>query len=169
MSEKKFNLIVVGVSAVAILLVILLSIPWGGDKKAIMREYDSLDSKDHVYVSITYDELIKRIDKGESFQVYIGSPETQDANQFVYEANKLAKRFGIETIYYLRLQKLSDKELTKIKIESDTDITFPTLIYWEGSSTERSISYHISSLKSFDDYGNWVTLLTEYFEQCFEE
>lgn len=169
-NDKKLYYIVIGLGLFAILLVILLSIPWGGDKKAIMKEYESLTSKDHVFKSIKYQDLMERIERGETFQVYIGSNELEEANQFVYEVNKIAKEFNVKTIYYLRLNSLSTAELTNIKIESDMNISFPTLIYWEGDNASRSVAHHISSLKdpSYYDY-NWYVLLTEYFEQCFEE
>jgi len=169
MNEKKYNFIVVGISVVAILLVILLSIPWGGDKKAIMKEYDSLENKNHVYETIKYEDLMQKIAKGESIQVFVGSPSIEGVNQFVYEANKVAKQFNIKTVYYLKLDNLSNNQLTNLKIASDMNISFPTLIYWEDSDIGESVAYQISSLKKFDDYGNWLTLLTEYFEQCFEE
>lgn len=169
-NDKKLYYIVIGLGLFAILLVILLSIPWGGDKKAIMKEYESLTSKDHVFKSIKYQDLMERIERGETIQVYIGSNELEEANQFVYEVNKIAKEFNVKTIYYLRLNSLSTAELTNIKIESDMNISFPTLIYWEGDNASRSVAHHISSLKdpSYYDY-NWYVLLTEYFEQCFEE
>lgn len=169
-NDKKLYYIVIGLGLFAILLVILLSIPWGGDKKAIMKEYESLTSKDHVFKSIKYQDLMERIERGETIQVYIGSNELEEANQFVYETNKIAKEFNVKTIYYLRLNSLSTAELTNIKIESDMNISFPTLIYWEGDNASRSVAHHISSLKdpSYYDY-NWYVLLTEYFEQCFEE
>lgn len=169
-NEKKLYAIVIGLGLFAILLVILFSIPWGGDKKKIMKEYESLTSKDHVFVSINYRELMDKIERGETFQVYIGSNELEEANQFVFETNKIAKQFDVNTIYYLRLNSLETAELTNIKIESDMNISFPTLIYWEGDNASRSVAHHISSLKdpSYYDY-NWFVLLTEYFEQCFEE
>lgn len=169
-NDKKLYYIVIGLGLFAILLVILLSIPWGGDKKAIMKEYESLTSKDHVFESIKYQDLMERIERGETFQVYIGSNELEEANQFVYEVNKIAKEFNVKTIYYLRLNSLSTAELTNIKIESDMNISFPTLIYWEGDNASRSVAHHISSLKDPRHYDyNWYVLLTEYFEQCFEE
>jgi hypothetical protein len=169
-NDKKLYYIVIGLGLFAILLVILLSIPWGGDKKAIMKEYESLTSKDHVFKSIKYQDLMERIERGETFQVYIGSNELEEANQFVYEVNKIAKEFNVKTIYYLRLNSLSTAELTNIKIESDMNISFPTLIYWEGDNASRSVAHHISSLKDPRHYYyNWFDLLTEYFEQCFEE
>jgi len=168
-NEKKFYFIVIGVGVFAILLVILFSIPWGGDKKAIMDEYDSLDKRDHVFVSIDYKELMNKIEKGDTFQVYVGSNELEQANQFVYEVNKLAKQFNIKTVYYLRLHELTNEQLTNVKIESDMNISFPSMIYWEGDGIDRSVSHHISGLKEYENYGNWLTLLTEYFEQCFEE
>ena len=75
-----------------------------------MKEYESLTSKDHVFKSIKYQDLMERIERGETFQVYIGSNELEEANQFVYETNKIAKEFNVKTIYYLRLNSLSTAE-----------------------------------------------------------
>lgn len=169
MSEKKLAYILFSVAFVAILIVILVSIPWGGDKARINREYDSLEDKNHVFVTISFDDVMSNIEKGKTFQLYIGSSELQQGEQFVYETNELAKKYKIDTIYYLHSDDLTDEQITKIKNESDNTISFPTLIYWEEDGT-RSTAFHISSLKNFErDYNsNWNDLLTEYFENCYE-
>lgn len=169
MDEKKLTYIVTSVAAFAILLVILFSIPWGGDKGRIDKEYDSLDGRDHVFTTISYDEVMTKIAASETFQVYIGQATLTQAEQFVFETNKLAKARGIETIYYLHLDELTEDQITKIKIESSMAITFPTLIYWETDGA-KSTAFNISSLKDFSgDYqSNWSILLTEYFNDCYE-
>jgi hypothetical protein len=168
MNEKKFTYIIVSVAFLAIVAVILFSIPWGGDKAAINDEYDSLENDDHVFVSLDYDELIKKIEQNETFQIYIGSKELQQAENFVYMTNKLAKERGVDTIYYLKSSELSDDELLNIKVLSNMNISLPTLIYWVSGETE-SNAPHISSLKGFEDYNsNWSILLTEYFDECYQ-
>ena len=169
MDEKKLTYIVTSVAAFAILLVILFSIPWGGDKGRIDKEYDSLDGRDHVFTTISYDEVMTKIAASETFQVYIGQATLTQAEQFVFETNKLAKARDIETIYYLHFDQLTEEQITKIKIESSMAITFPTLIYWETDGAT-STAFNISSLKDFSgDYqSNWSILLTEYFNDCYE-
>lgn len=169
MDEKKLTYIVISVAAFAILLVILFSIPWGGDKAAIDKEYDSLDGRDHVFTTISYPEVMSKIAAGDTFQVYIGSASLTQAEQFVFETNKLGKSFQIETIYYLHYDELTEDQITKIKIESSTAISFPTLIYWENDGAT-STAFNISSLKDFSGsyQSNWSILLTEYFNDCYQ-
>ncbi|HOH18625.1 MAG TPA: hypothetical protein PK087_04810 [Bacilli bacterium] len=169
MNEKKLTYIVLSVAAFAILLVILLSIPWGGDKAAIDKEYDSLNGRDHVFTTISFDSVMEKIAAGETFQVYIGSAALPTAEQFVYETNKLAKSLNVATIYYLRSDKLTEDQITKIKIESSMAISFPTLIYWENDGAT-STAFNISSLKDFSGsyQSNWSILLSEYFNDCYK-
>ena len=170
MNEKKLAYILFALAAVAIMIVILVNIPWGGDKAKIMREYDSLTSKDHVFVTITYDQMMKKIENNETFQVYIGSKELNNVEQFVFEANKLAKEFNFDTIYYLRYSSLTQEQLTRVKVETSPAVSFPTLAYFETHSEGRSSTYRISGLKDFSGsyQSNWLILLTEYFNECLE-
>ncbi|MDD3999830.1 MAG: hypothetical protein PHX62_02910 [Bacilli bacterium] len=166
MNEKKVSYIIVAVALLAIVAVILISIPWGGDKAAINAEYDSIEDNDHIFVSLKYDELIEKIENNQTFQVYIGSSELPQAESFVFMTNKLGKERGIDTIYYLNSSKLTEIELLDIKGRSSTSITLPTLIYWMAGDFESNTPY-ISSLKNFKDYNsNWSILLTEYFDEC---
>jgi hypothetical protein len=167
MNEKKFTFIVIAVALVAIAIVILVNIPWGGDKAAIDKEYDSLN-RDHVFESISYDEFLEKIEKNETFQIYIGSSELDQAENFVYTANKYAKEREIKTIYYLRSSKLTEDQITDIKRASSLELSLPTLMYWVSGET-KSEAPHISSLKDFSDYNyNWDMLLEEYFDECYD-
>lgn len=171
MNEKKFTYILFTIAAVAILIVILVSIPWGGDKGRINREYESLTSNDHVFVSIDFDDVMKKINNNETFQVYVGSSGLKESEQFVFETNKIAKQFGIDTIYYLHYNELTSDQITKIKNNSSSETTFPTLIYWVTDDVKHSsTTVNISGLKNLerDYHSNWSELLTEYFENCYE-
>jgi hypothetical protein len=167
-NEKRFTLILVVVAFLAIVAVIMFNIPWGGDKAAINKEYDSIESNDHVFETITFENLIKKIQNNETFQVYVGSGELPQAETFVYVTNKLAKERGIDTIYYLRYLDLSTSEWLEIQTLSSTEMSVPTLIYWVEDETE-SVPPFISGLKNFEDYNhNWSILLTEYFDECYQ-
>jgi hypothetical protein len=170
MNEKKFTYLLVSAAALAILIVILVNIPWGGDKAAIRKEYD-LESNEHVFETISFENMMEKINKNETFQVYVGSTKHDtEAKQFVYETNKLAKTKNIKTIYYLDLSKLSTGQLDEIKIESNENDYFPTMIYFEGSDDfGRSVATNISGLKDYKvNYkSNWSILITEYFEDCY--
>lgn len=168
MNEKKFTYIVISVAIVAILIVILTAVPWGGDKAAIMKEFDSLEDKNHVYETISYEDVMKKIESGETFQVFVGSKNQLRTEQFVFVTNTLAKQYEIATIYYLNYDKLTNEQLTNIKVNTSTATTFPTLIFWENNGAT-STAFHISGLKKFEVYNsNWFDLLTEYFNECYE-
>lgn len=172
MTEKKFTYILVSVATLAILVVILLNIPWGGDKAKIRREFENLD-KDHVYETISYDEVYKKINSGETFQLFIGSGENPDGSaningrSFAYEANQLAKIYNVKTIYYLSLSELNEEELTNLKVTTSHYVVFPSLFYFE-SEDPQSRAYEISGLRELEDYDkNWRNLLTQYFTDCY--
>jgi hypothetical protein len=171
MNEKKFTYILFAIAAAAILIVVLVSIPWGGDKGRINREYESLTSNDHVFVSINFDDVMKKINNNETFQVYVGSSTLPQGEQFVFETNKISKQYGIDTVYYLNYAELTDDQITKIKNNSSSETTFPTLIYWVTDDYKNtSTTVNISGLKNLeaDYHSNWSELLTEYFENCYE-
>jgi hypothetical protein len=166
MNEKKFTIITVSIAFLAIVVVILLSIPWGGDKAAIDREYNSLEGSDHVFETLDFEEFFTKINNNETFQVYIGSSEIPEAEQFVYTTNKIAKEREIKTIYYLRSSDLDEGQLEQIKYASSLEMTLPTLMYWVSGELESEAPF-ISSLKDLDDYINWNQLLNEYFDECY--
>lgn len=167
--EKKFTYILVSLAALAILIVILVNIPWGGDKGAIRKEFGNLD-KDHVYETITYEEVFNKINSGETFQLFVGSSMTVSEKSFAYEADRLAKLNNVQTIYYLNLAKLTETELTNIRVETSHHVTFPSLFYFElEDDSTTSYAYNISGLKDLEDFdNNWRELLTQYFKDCYE-
>ena len=174
MTEKKFTYILVSVAALAILVVILLNIPWGGDKAAIRREFDNLD-KDHVYETISYEDVNKKINSGETFQLFVGFGTYRNGDSNVagkvvaYEADRLAKKHNVSKIYYLNYSKLTEEQLTNLKMTTSHYTEFPSLFYFEGEGEGASIAENISGLKDLEDFNeNWRDLLTQYFEDCYE-
>jgi hypothetical protein len=173
MTEKKFTYILVSLAAIAILVVILLNIPWGGEKAKIAKEFNI--DKDHVYVMISEEDLYKKINSGETFQLFVGygmNPnKTPNLNgqSFAYEANKLAKTYNVEIIYYINYLELNEEQLTNLKEATSFYTEFPSLFYFEGELGEKSIALNISGLKDLEDFdGSLLSLLEQYFKDCYE-
>lgn len=166
--EKKFTYILVALAVVAIIIVILVNVPLGGDKARIRREFGNLE-KEHIFETITYDEVFEKINSGETFQLFVGSSFTVNDKSFAYEADKLAKEYNLETIYYLRLYELTETQITDLKVETSSYVVFPSLFLFElDEDTNKSVAYNISGLKDLKDFGNnWQLLLTQYFEECY--
>lgn len=169
MNEKKFTYILVSTAILAIIIVILIYIPWGGDKAAIRKEFTGLD-KNHVYETINYDDVFKKINSGETFQLFVGTSQTVDEQSFAYEANELAKINNVKTIYYLKLTKLTVEQLANLKEATSHYTEFPSLFYFEMNEDKGvSSAFNISGLKDLEDFdGNWRSLITQYFKDCYE-
>lgn len=169
MNEKKFTYIIVSLAAVAILVVILLNIPWGGEKAKIRKEF-GLDNKDHVYEYITYDSVLEKIDAGESFQLFVGDSVDK---LFAITTNDLAKQYGVEVVHYLNLLQLSEDQLVNLthNITASQHGDFPSLYYFGyDAAGENIVATNISGLKELEDYqGNYRDLLTQYFKECYED
>lgn len=163
-AEKIFYKIVVLLGIVAILIIVLVNVPWGGDKTKIKKEYEYLE-KDHVYISIKVDEVKERLESKESFHLYIGNNDITDSGYFVYYANQLAEKYNIKEIYYLNNEKLNDDDILFLKENTISSLSMdtPNLIYFEEGSAKR-----ISSAEDFDEFygSNYWLLLEDYFENC---
>jgi len=168
--EKKFTIILASLALIAIIIVILVYVPVGGDRSKIRREFGNLDKK-HVFESISYDEVIEKINKGETFQLFIGSSFTVSDKSFAYEANQLAKEYNVEKIYYLRLYKLTNIQISNLKAETSVYVEFHSLFYFEyDEDLNKSYAYNISGLKNPSEYGNnWQLLLDQYFQECYKK
>jgi len=169
-AEKKFNTIVLLAGLVAIIIIILVNIPWRGAGTKIRKEYDYLE-KDHVFVSIKMDDLKEKISNGETFQLFIGNGNMSDANYFAYYANELAKEYQVDKIYYLSTGKISTDDLAYIRENSINELSIgvPNMIYFEPSNDGTSKASRISGLEDFTGhYGsNYWLLLSDYFKNCY--
>src|SRR5690606_36681062 len=147
---------------------ILVNVPLGGDKARIRRECGNLKIE-HIVQTITYDEVFQKINAGETFELCVDSSFTVNDKAFADEADKLAKEYNLETIYYLRLYELTETQITDLKVETSSYVVFPSLFLFElDEDTNKSVAYNISGLKDLIDFGNnRQLLLTQYFEECY--
>ena len=169
--EKKLTKIMMILGAVAIVAVILIFFPWGGEKGKIRGEYDFLENNDHVFVYITMDEIKTNIDSGKSFQLYLGNETLKNVNYFVYYVNQLAKNNNEEVVYYLDFVDMSIDDLTYIRAKSsvEVDASVPTMIYFKQDIVENiSKAFDISCIRNLKDYeSNYWLLLEDYFRNCY--
>ena len=169
-ADKKFSTIMLLIALVGILIVVLVNIPWGGKGAKVAKEYDYLKN-DNVFVTVKGNKLKEMIENGENFYLYIGSNKQTDADYFVYYADQLAKRFGIDKIYYFSLNKMSTTDLEFIRENSinELSIEVPNMIYFVKDETSgKSKSYRISNIENFEEYygSNYWLLLKDFFENC---
>lgn len=169
--EKKLTKIMLILGAVAIVAVILIFFPWGGEKGKIRGEYDFLENNDHVFTYITMDEIKTNIDNGKSFQLYLGNETLNNVNYFVYYVNQLAKSNNEEVVYYLDFVDMSIDDLTYIRAKSsvEVDASVPTMIYFKQDIVENiSKAFDISCIRNLKDYeSNYWLLLEDYFRNCY--
>lgn len=170
-SDKKLSLVLLIVAIVAILIIVLVNIPWGGSGAKVAKDYEYLKN-DNVFVTIKSDKLKEKIEKGETFFLYIGSNKLNDADYFVYYADQLAKQYGVSEIFYLPLNKMTTSDLEFVRENSivELSVEVPNLIYFvgEGNLNEASKCYRISSVEDIDKYygSNYWLLLQDFFKNC---
>lgn len=165
-AEKIFYAIVVAIGALAVLIIILVNIPWGGDSQKIAKQYEYLEKGEHVFETIESSQLKEKIDNNESFQLFVGNDELSDVDYFVYYANELAKKYNVDKIYYINTSNISSEDVLYLRQNSidELSIEVPNLIFYELGKASR-----ISSAENFDKYygSNYWLLLKDYFEKCY--
>ncbi len=169
-ADKKLGLVMMIIAVVAILIIILVNIPWGGSGAKVAKEYEYL-KRDNVFVTVKGKELKQKIESGETFYLYIGSNKQTDADYFVYYADQLAKKFNVDKIYYMPLNKMSNEDLEFIRENSinELSIEVPNMIYFvKDDASGNSKSYRISNVEDFKEYygSNYWLLLSDFFANC---
>ena len=167
--EKKFIWIVFAAMMVAIVVVILVNIPWGGDKSKIAKAYDSL-TRDNVFETTTVDELKDLVATNEDFYVVFAAPNITDVNQFMYEVNYEAKENEVTKIYYVVSQGLTNSELRSIyALIGEQSITFPSACKFVSTEngTESHCCYRTDTHELTAYSGNLRKLIIELY--AFDE
>ena len=160
----------VGVAALVIIVGIILwsTIQWGGDKAAIRNEYSNLP-EDHVFEYITMDQVKDKINKGESFHLFIGSGRMKDANDFVKYVDEYAKKkeYNIETVYYLKSTEISkaDRNYFREMLSSfPTNLTAPSITYFAKTISDTSTVVSSSLDRNIAHFNNNLyNLIGDYF------
>ena len=85
----------------------------GCSKRSIMNNYLQLTDNHHVYQEIKVDQVVKKIEKKESFYLVMGFPECPWCQALMPVLNDVAKENNVKTIYYLYLKEIRDNEESK--------------------------------------------------------
>ncbi len=101
-----------------------------GKTNASGKEYRSVAiSEDNIFVEITEEELLKKIENKETFYIYFGSTLCPWCRSVIEKADFVSKGNGIDVVYYLDIwddegneifrdkYKLNDKKVPELELE----------------------------------------------------
>ncbi len=94
-------------SILLVIIILLLSIT-SCKKENIMNDYPNIDDKRHVYKEIEVNDVIKKIEKKESFVLIMGFPECPWCQAIMPVLNEVAKENKVKTVYYLYIKDIRD-------------------------------------------------------------
>jgi len=141
MSDKQKNIFTVGGIVAAVALVIALIaviVSTGGmtartnkeDALKFKEEYETLNGQvnasgtamrtvnipeDNPFVYTTAEDILKKLDKGETFIVYFGFPNCPWCRSIIEKAVEVANREKIKTIYYINIRNDKNEEILRDK------------------------------------------------------
>lgn len=118
-----------------LILIVTMSIVFTGCKS---------DSK---LIDISYDELATKIEKKESFVLYVGSSECSHCANFKPELEKVVNKYNLK-VYYINMAKLSEAKYNAVLKKIDGQGT-PTTVYLEKGKTK--VSPRIEGESEYED------------------
>lgn len=115
--KKKIGLFlgIIIVLLIALVLLIIFGKRNETDAKKFNKEYTQV-SKDNVFVYRNADQIINILERGTGI-VYLGFPECPWCQRYVVYLNEVAKKMGVEKIYYFNIlndRKKNTKKYQKI-------------------------------------------------------
>ena len=141
MSDKQKNIFTVGgiIAAVALVVaLIIVIVNTGGmtartnkdDALKFKKEYETLNGnvnasgvairtvtipEDNPFVYTTAEDIVKKIDKDETFIVYFGFPNCPWCRSVIEKAIEVANKEKIKTIYYVNIRNDQNEEILRDK------------------------------------------------------
>lgn len=150
-----------------ILLILFIGILYGCQKDnkyalEFKEEYEALNgavnkngkkhrtitiSEDNPYIKTTPEEIVKKIENKETFYLYVGDPLCPWCRSVLEKSIEIAKKKGVEKIYYIEIWDDEGNEILRDKYELQEGKVVKTI---EGTDTYKKL------LESFD------SVLSEY-------
>lgn len=170
-TEKIVMYVLIGVALLAVLLIFIIAISSGSEKKKIAKRFDSLSS-DNVFTLISYDKLQEKVNNGEEFEVLLISDKQQEANYFIYCVDLIVKQYQndenydqIDTIYLLLTDKLKEDERKYFTNIDKKLLDAPIMVHYKTILKTQSVDFDKSNNYRIEEYGNNVcALLQKYFK-----
>lgn len=109
---------------IAIILLLLVGIGILVYKQSNKNKYDT-------YVTLSYEDMITKIDNGERFVLFIGSDECSHCSTFKITVDKIVKKYDIE-INYINIGALNTEEYAYLNSHFPFSGTPTTVIVEDG-------------------------------------
>lgn len=168
---------------ILVMLLVLLNITGCRDKKNIQsedalkfkEEYESINdtsnssgkkhrvlsiSKDNPFIYATGEEIVKKMEKNETFYVYFGSSYCPWCRSVIEKAIEVAKKNNIDTIYYVDIWEGDHVEVLRDTYELNDDGN-PQLVSEGGPGYKNLLNYFDDILEDYtltDKDGNKVSV-----------
>lgn len=170
-TEKIVMYVLIGVALLAVLLIFIIAISSGSEKKKIAKRFDSLSS-DNVFTLISYEKLQEKVNNGEEFEVLLISDKQEEANYFIYCVDLIVKQYQndenyekIDTIYLLLTDKLKEDERKYFTNIDKKLLDAPIMVHYKTILKDQSVDFDKSNNYRIEEYGNNVcALLQKYFK-----
>ena len=170
-TEKIVMYVLIGVALLAVLLIFIIAISSGSEKKKIAKRFDSLSS-DNVFTLISYDKLQEKVNNGEEFEVLLINDKQEEANYFIYCVDLIVKQYQndenyekIDTIYLLLTDKLKEDERKYFTNIDKKILDAPIMVHYKTILKTQSVDFDKSNNYRIEEYGNNVcALLQKYFK-----
>lgn len=111
---KPLTIIILSAIVVVLALTVVLLLP--SKERRIYNQFQNpdLDKENHVYVEINYKKLVKKIEEGKGFLLFVGSPEDPDSRLEIVQYNEEFEKQNVgeyfTKIYYINADKLKEKQ-----------------------------------------------------------
>lgn len=100
--------------------------------------------EDNVFVEISAEEIVKKIENKESFYVYFGSKTCPWCRSVIEKADKVSKENGIDKIYYVDIWDENGNEILRDKYVVNEKNELEVAI--EGTDSYKKLLTHFDSL-----------------------
>lgn len=133
---KPLNFIIVGLVITIFVALIILLQP--NDQKKIYKAYSSAGStnlvEDHVFKTISVNDLIKKIDSKEPVVFYFGYTGcaycVSEIGYYDLEFKNAGLQDSLKYIYYLEATKVSDSNITKLQTKYSIELNATPKVYF---------------------------------------
>lgn len=175
--EKIFTYIIYGIATFSLILILIFSINFNGDRGKLARKYDSLPL-DNVFEIVTFKELNKMIENGETFDLLLINTLLDESSYYIYCTDLIAKNIQnsedgykeLNKIYVFQTAKIKDEQVKFFKKVKYNILKSPNIISYAPTIDTYSVPVDSTVFYDKEDYNdNSYYLLLEYFKNVYSD